>query len=309
MLDVQIASSRNNPKVKTMGRKEIMRVVTVFTSLVILGSKLMPFTNAANTVRLISPTPYLFPELSISGHLFNFLPPFTTRAELSSKSKAPKADKTYNLKKPQEESKLVKIGTDLLHKTTNKKNIAYTNLKNDATSTIKEQNTDMRNETENPTKPFKNKKSVESNSNSTMESRPHNTKTHNRHFIGKHLGGVGGVFPPVEKESPKTILQTSIMEKHRNKHYKTSNSNYDIYAKDDSTCFHNDKIYKAGEMIKFSHKSNPCDKCRCEKHKGGGIINCFWQQCEGLPAYDCVPLFIPGACCPIYTCDGDNLEI
>ena len=38
-------------------------------------------------VRLISPTPYLFPDLSISGHLFNFLPPFTTRAELSSKSK------------------------------------------------------------------------------------------------------------------------------------------------------------------------------------------------------------------------------
>ena len=49
MLDVQIPSSRNNPKVKTMGRKEIMRVVTVFTSLVILGAKIMPFTNAANT--------------------------------------------------------------------------------------------------------------------------------------------------------------------------------------------------------------------------------------------------------------------
>lgn len=56
----------------------------------------------------------------------------------------------------------------------------------------------------------------------------------------------------------------------------------------------------------MNHKSNPCDKCRCEHHKGGGVINCFWEQCEGLPAYDCVPLFIPGACCPIYTCDSDN---
>ena len=61
-------------------------------------------------------------------------------------------------------------------------------------------------------------------------------------------------------------------------------------------------------QIKLNQQSNPCDKCRCEQQEGGGkgVINCFWEQCEGLPAYDCVPLFIPGACCPIYTCDTDN---
>ena len=39
---------------------------------------------------------------------------------------------------------------------------------------------------------------------------------------------------------------------------------------------------------------HPCDHCQCRN----GKISCYWQVCDGSPDFNCVPLFVPGTCCP-----------
>ena len=45
---------------------------------------------------------------------------------------------------------------------------------------------------------------------------------------------------------------------------------------------------------------HPCDHCQCRN----GKISCYWQVCDGSPDFNCVPLFVPGTCCPVYSCGG-----
>lgn len=79
-------------------------------------------------------------------------------------------------------------------------------------------------------------------------------KKHNRHFIGHHIGGVGGVFPPVPKESHKKHFI-----EHSSNHYQINrneveNSEDDKPKPANSTCVHENKIYRAGEMVIMSRK-------------------------------------------------------
>merc|ERR1712083_749043 len=78
------------------------------------------------------------------------------------------------------------------------------------------------------------------------------------------VGGLGGLYPAV-------------------RHY--------------ATCHHNGSIYEHGEALVTDH---PCDHCQCRN----GKISCYWQVCDGSPDFNCVPLFVPGTCCPVYSCGG-----
>jgi len=292
-----------------MEQKEILRVVILplLISLVVFGSNnIIPSVKASKKVRLISPTPYLFPELSISGHLFNFLPSFTTQEELSSSKP-----------KRLENHRISKNGNDASRLPNNKATFVSSNdanqsperMQTNSQIALKIKDTDTkRYDTLKPTKPFtsnQTKLPTVTNDKQDVNTQEKTTKRHH-HFIGHHIGGVGGVFPPVSKESHKHHSEKhGSMLNHKNKNLLNISEVMKLIHTN-STCVHENITYQAGQMIKLNHKSNPCDKCRCEEHEGGGVINCFWEQCEGLPAYDCVPLFIPGACCPIYTCDTDN---
>ena len=74
-------------------------------------------------------------------------------------------------------------------------------------------------------------------------------KNHNRHFIGRHIGGVGGVFPPVSKESESTILQDNSQNNFNVDEKLLTNMNYTKTGQFDSVCFHENKIYNAGETV------------------------------------------------------------
>jgi len=78
------------------------------------------------------------------------------------------------------------------------------------------------------------------------------------------VGGLGGLYPAV-------------------RHY--------------ATCHHNGSTYDHGEALVTDH---PCDHCQCRN----GKISCYWQVCDGSPDFNCVPLFVPGTCCPVYSCGG-----
>merc|ERR1712117_738361 len=60
-------------------------------------------------------------------------------------------------------------------------------------------------------------------------------------------------------------------------------------------CVVNGVSYQDLETIPGSH---PCDSCRCYS----GKVECIWKTCNGAPENDCVPLYVPGTCCPVYTC-------
>jgi len=294
-----------------MEQKKIIRVVVfpLFISLFLLGfTTIPPSVKASKKVRLISPTPYLFPELSISGHLFNFLPSFTTREELSS-SKLKRRENTRISTTLNETPTASNQKSDLLSPVSEHQNPKL--MKSNGESTLLRKDIKQpTGEKLNPTKPFlSNLMTYSTVADIAKESNTkEKTKKHDRHFIGHRIGGVGGVFPPVLKSSHKEYFDKQVSKidpKDENifensKHVKSKHKN--------STCVYDNKIYHAGQTIKLNQQSNPCDKCRCEQQEEGGkgVISCFWEQCEGLPAYDCVPLFIPGACCPIYTCDTDN---
>lgn len=66
-----------------------------------------------------------------------------------------------------------------------------------------------------------------------------------------------------------------------------------------NTCHHNGAVYESGQMVATNH---PCDRCTCRE----GKVFCYWQQCDGSPDYGCVPLFVPGSCCPVYSCEGGS---
>jgi len=78
------------------------------------------------------------------------------------------------------------------------------------------------------------------------------------------IGGLGGLYPAV-------------------RHY--------------ASCHHNGSKYDHGEALVTDH---PCDHCQCRN----GKISCYWQVCDGSPDFNCVPLFVPGTCCPVYSCGG-----
>jgi len=290
-----------------MGQYAKMHLVLFSASLVTIGLILLPSSSVSIKVRLISPTPYLFPELSISGRKFNFLPPFTTHAELSTKSKKTKESPILKQTHSQDIPRFIKIKPTVIDEKSENEDSRKTKIKNEHTLASEETNIPKRiNVKSDSTKPIKTKTHL---TNDDINTWGEDIEKHNRHFIGSHIGGVGGVFPPVEKASSKKSRHNAPLQRSEDGKFVVKNSYLINPSNGDSTCLHDNEVYKAGELIKLSHKSNPCDKCRCEKREGGGIVNCFWQQCEGLPALGCIPLFIPGACCPIYTCDGDDLGI
>lgn len=77
------------------------------------------------------------------------------------------------------------------------------------------------------------------------------------------VGGIGGLYPALHK-----------------------------YTK----CHYNGSIYENGDIVDTTH---PCNKCKCHR----GQVTCYWQQCTGAPDKTCIPLFVPGNCCPLYSCD------
>jgi len=83
------------------------------------------------------------------------------------------------------------------------------------------------------------------------------------------VGGLGGLYPAV-------------------RHY--------------AACHHNGSSYDHGESLVTDH---PCDHCQCRN----GKISCYWQVCDGSPDFNCVPLFVPGTCCPVYSCGGGSGKI
>jgi len=66
-----------------------------------------------------------------------------------------------------------------------------------------------------------------------------------------------------------------------------------------SGCRHNGLEYQDGQAVKAA-ETHPCDRCQCQT----GKLTCYWLQCGGAPSFDCVPLFVPGACCPVYSCQS-----
>merc|ERR1711963_249944 len=90
------------------------------------------------------------------------------------------------------------------------------------------------------------------------------TKTLEVHQGVLGVGGLGGLYPAV-------------------RHY--------------ATCHHNGPTYDHGDTLVTDH---PCDHCQCRN----GKVSCYWQVCDGSPDFNCVPLFVPGTCCPVYSCGG-----
>ena len=79
-----------------------------------------------------------------------------------------------------------------------------------------------------------------------------NKRSHNRQYIGSHMGGVGGVFPPVITESPKVGIRTDQHTMLReNDSTSRIYSNIGISTRKDSTCIYDDELYNAGEMVRF----------------------------------------------------------
>merc|ERR1711974_159660 len=67
-------------------------------------------------------------------------------------------------------------------------------------------------------------------------------------------------------------------------------------------CVVNGGTYQHLETIPGSH---PCDLCRCYN----GDVACIWKTCKGAPEYECVPLYVPGTCCPVYTCANSETSL
>jgi len=65
-----------------------------------------------------------------------------------------------------------------------------------------------------------------------------------------------------------------------------------------SKCHYNGSIYDNGDIVDSQH---PCNKCKCHH----GQVSCYWQQCNGSPDSKCIPLFVPGNCCPLYSCENN----
>lgn len=75
------------------------------------------------------------------------------------------------------------------------------------------------------------------------------TKKHNRHFIGHHIGGVGGVFPPVLKGPRKEYFEKQVSKIDPKDNSIFVNSK-DVKSKhENSTCVHDNKIYHAGQTV------------------------------------------------------------
>ena len=75
------------------------------------------------------------------------------------------------------------------------------------------------------------------------------TKKHNRHFIGHHIGGVGGVFPPVLKSSRKEYFDKKVSKFYLKDDNIFENSKHVKSKHENSTCVHDNKIYHAGQTV------------------------------------------------------------
>ena len=75
------------------------------------------------------------------------------------------------------------------------------------------------------------------------------TKKHNRHFIGHHIGGVGGVFPPVLKNQHKEHFEKHLLAFGPKPENVLQISEDFKLIHDNSTCVHDNQVYHAGQTV------------------------------------------------------------
>ncbi|XP_059096344.1 uncharacterized protein LOC131890913 [Tigriopus californicus] len=110
------------------------------------------------------------------------------------------------------------------------------------------------------------------------------------------------------RKNKTSILETIFMkakvallkkQEHEEAETNTSNATQPRHRFSNGSCFHDGQIHKNGSQIIGEY---PCKICHCYE----GSILCFVQECQGSPRKDCTPLFLPGTCCPTYSCTSSQ---
>ena len=122
------------------------------------------------------------------------------------------------------------------------------------------------------------------------------------------VGGLGGLYPAVRKYAQCHYNGSNYEHGDKVKETKWFDDGSDGSLGQSQQDWVSNFLWKSPQITKqllllFQvNIGHPCDQCTCRS----GKLSCFWKVCDGSPDFNCVPLFVPGNCCPIYTCNKNS---